>query len=779
MTELRLSVHDLVDLLLRTGDIDTRIFNMSTMQEGTRLHRQYQAKQNQDYFAEISLSAIYEVDDYRVIIEGKADGVYVRDGVLVIEEIKTTIADLKDFHRQNEKWHLMQAVCYADSYAQRNALKNILIKLIYIHQETEEEFVQSYEYLAADAHQDVLDLVKEYVVFHRKVFGRLKERQTSLTTLDFPFKNFRKGQRELAKYAYGVAQKQTRLYAQAPTGIGKTISTLYPFVKSLGVTTNRKIFYLTAKHSGKEAALQAITMLRERGAKISHITLTAKEKICFTPNAGCNPDECPFAKGYYDKIKDVIEESISTYEYFTYDTVVEIAKKHRICPFELSLDLSLYCDVIIGDYNYLFDPRVYLRRFFETDSRYYLALIDEAHNLVERARDMYSAKVSYLSFLVAKKKLAKLASTKLKKHFKVLSQYFNARLEGMKEEHQRLDFDPALVRLFEKIQAGITAIQKEKRVKLEDEVMDFFFDVNRWIKLAEFFGENYAYFISRGEKKEAWLELFCLDPSVRIAETLNRLSGAVLFSATLSPRDYYLPMLGSQERDAWLELPSPFPQENLCLLVAPKVSTRFKNRQATELEIALYIEQAVQAKLGNYLVFFPSYLYLKQVFEKTTFPPEVKVLLQTQEMTATQQKEFLDQFSPQPQETTIGFVVLGGAFSEGIDLMADRLIGAIIVGVGLPQLSFERDIISDYFKKRGQDGYLFSYAYPGMNKVLQAMGRVIRSETDRGMVLLIDDRYLKEDYKNVFQNQYRHYEVVLSPDDVLERLLRFWKRDAH
>jgi Rad3-related DNA helicase len=771
---LRLSVHDLVDFLLRTGDIDSRVFNTSTMREGTRLHAEYQNKQGHDYFSEVTLSHVFEKPPYRVFLDGKADGVFMKDGRLFIEEIKTTVAPLETFHRQHERWHLMQAACYGFIYADAHDVQEVTIRLVYIHQETEEIFEKSYDFTLDEITHDIDELIQEYLRFYEVLHQKSRDRQDSLKSLAFPFKNFRSGQRALAKYAFGVAQKQSRLYAEAPTGIGKTMSTLYPFVKSMELERNQKIFYLTAKQSGKEAAVNAIQLLRKQGASLSAVVLTAKEKICFTKGAGCNPDECPFAKGYYDKIKDVIEESLSTYDHFDYDTIVKIARKHRICPFELSLDLSLYVDIVVGDYNYVFDPNVYLRRFFEDEGHQYIALVDEAHNLVERARDMYSTSLDYMTYLKAKKKLTKLANKTLKKHLKTLSAYFN-RLHENPIGQTPLMLDPLLIKLLDKIFTSLQAMQKELKMKLDDEIMEFYFECNRMVKLSELVTGHHAFYYSKLQEKEGRIVLFCLNPSLYVAKTLSQLGASVLFSATLSPMPYYLPMLGSETHHAVLQLPSPFPKENLCLMIAPLVSTRFKDRQSSGQMIASYIHDAVESKLGNYLIFFPSYQYLEQIRPLLKFNADVDILIQRSDMKAEEQHKFLEAFKSNPSNTTVGLVVLGGAFGEGIDLVDDRLIGCIVVGVGMPQLSYERDLIKEYFNKDQQDGFAFAYTYPGMNRVLQAMGRVIRSETDKGMILLLDDRYLTPAYKVMFQHQYQDYRVVTEPEEVLLTLRAFWK----
>jgi DNA excision repair protein ERCC-2 len=621
---------------------------------------------------------------------------------------------------------------------------------------------------------EITSLIKSYLDFYQIQFNHRTKRNSSMVDLPFPFKYFRSGQREMAKYAYSVATKGGSLYAEAPTGIGKTISTLYPFILSFKEQQNEKIFYVTAKSSGQEAASLACRQMRTTGAYFKDITLTAKEKICFTPKAGCNPDECPFAKGYYDKIKSVILEGLNSGNQFGRLLITQLAEKHQVCPFELQLDLSLFLDVIIADYNYVFDPMVYLRRYFDNPNSNNLLLVDEAHNLVERSRDMYSCQIDYLSLLKMKKTLVKASQPKLKAIVTKIKKLFTSYLEDLQEITKVVVLEKTLIRSFELFLTQSQDYMK-KNGKLPDAFLDFYFEVNRFIKIYEIFGPNFISYLKKDGAKNLSIKILCLDPSSLIKTTLKKFKGRVLFSATLSPIDYFLPVLGSQEGDPVLRLPSPFPRKNLLLMVAPNVSTRYSKRTSTLNEVAIYIEMAIKQKTGNYLVFFPSYKYMNEVIPNLKLPSDNTILVQTQDMKALEQASFLEKFVLNPQNTVVGFVVLGGAFAEGIDLIADRLIGSIIIGVGLPQLSFERDIIRDYFTLHGRDGYSFSYVYPGMNRVMQAVGRVIRSEKDQGIALLIDDRYLSDDYRKMFRPEWQDYEVTLTPDDVEDLVVSFWK----
>ncbi|HOJ45609.1 MAG TPA: ATP-dependent DNA helicase [Bacilli bacterium] len=772
---LRLSVHDLVDFMLRSGDIDNRIFNKASMQMGTKLHQAYQSAQSGAFEAEKFLKHTYVVDEFAVTIEGYADGIREILNKVYIEEIKTTVADLDQFSTQHEAWHTMQAFIYGHMYALDHNLDTVRIRIIYINQADQKTMIKSFERSVSQLSLDIDGLISEYLSFYRSVAKRIEARNDSVKQLPFPFKHFRFGQRELAKYVYSLARSGGTLFAEAPTGIGKTISTLYPTVLSFGQGIDGKVFYVTAKNSGHEAAAQAMAYLRQAGAKACDITLTAKDKICFTPGAACNPDECPFAKGYYDKIRHVLHDALDHEVTFDRHIISSYAGKYELCPFELQLDLSLFTDVIIADYNYVFDPMVYLRRFFDADSSAHFLLVDEAHNLLERSRSMYSTSLSRHTFDKMRKKIKAIDHPKFKKTITKLNKLFKTEDVKTEDYQETITLDNAWFKVIDAFLIQAQDVMRKVPKLITEEFKDFYFDANRFLKMADYFDEHFVYYRQRDEYRGYTLNMFCLDSSALLAQVMKPLKGRVLFSATLSPFDYYVPMLGGQSSDAVLRLPSPFPKDNLLLMVAPKVSTRYKSRQATLDEVALYIEIAIKARLGNYLVFFPSYKYMNDVLAHMKTGTDVQIIAQTSDMDLSAQSSFLDNFRFNPSNTTVGFVVLGGPFSEGIDLIEDRLIGSIVVGVGLPQLSFERDLIKQYFNQLQGDGYAFSYAFPGMNRVMQAVGRVIRSEKDRGIALLIDDRYLETRYRTMFKAEWAHYEAVITPDDLQALLDNFWK----
>ena len=775
---LDLSVHQLVDFLLRTGDIDNRVFNRSSMTEGSRIHSSYQAQQGSNYMSEYPLRNMFVVSGVEVILHGRADGIIKKkNGEFIIDEIKSTVEDLQVFRDENIEWHLGQAKCYAYLFALEQHLETITIRLTYIKQGKEKDKrIEEHFCYATELEQYVYSLIEDYLDFYNILFRHLEKKNESIKRLSFPFSKYRKGQRELAKYCYAVGKNGGRFYCEAPKKKEKTMSTLFPFIKVLSEDEQSKIFYLTAKTPGKEAAYQAIEILKEEGLVLNDIVITAKDKVCFCKGKACNPDECPFARGYYNKIQSVLSYSLSNYSTFDPDTITQIAKENEICPFEFELDLSLFCDVIICDYNYMFDPISYMKRYFDEDASHHLALVDEAHNLVDRSRDMYSSSISYESFLAARKSLRHSKHLKIKRAFTKLNKMFKELMEGKEPGQYILDHYPAeiedpLVYLVNTCQD----INKNEHKEMTDELLDFYLEVNEFVKISDFYGDKYILYLDILADTMN-IRMMCLDASSFLARTLRGIKGAVFFSATLQPIEYYIDTLGGEKSsDPHLILPSPFPIDNLRLLVAPKVSVKWRNREKTYQEVANYIKKFVKNKVGNYFIYSPSYEYMENLLLYLDLK-DYDYYVQTKDMSEEERREFLLNFQPNPGRTTLGFLVIGGAFSEGIDLVSDRLIGAVIIGIGMPRINFESDKISEYYDDQGLSGRDYAYLYPGMNKIMQAVGRVIRSEKDRGAVLLIDERYMSRQYQDLYRAEWKNYQVVLSADEVEENLSKFFDK---
>ena len=770
---LALSVHQLVDFLLRTGDIDNRVNNSATMNEGTLIHAFYQSRQGKNYISEYNLVENFNAADFEVRLEGRADGIIDLGSTAIIDEIKSTIVPLEEYYNSQREWHLGQAKCYALMYAHEKGYNSVSIRLTYIHQIDKSQLIKNFDYLTSELERDVGKLLEDYIEFFKILFDRKVKRNESAKTIQFPFGNFREGQKDLAKYTYGVAQNGGILFAEAPTGIGKTISTLFPCAKAFATTENEKIFYLTAKNSGKEMAFNTANLLINNGLEASSIEILAKDKVCFCPGKACNPDECPYAKDYYTKIREIVKDSIINRKTFATEDILDIAKHYAICPFELSLDLSLYMDIIICDYNYFFDPIVYLKRFFDSDASNMIVLVDEAHNLVERGRDMYSASFDSFRFKQVKKSLKhfdykkyKTAQTRMSKFFKKFEDYPIG--DTMIEMFDHTDLNSLNNYLL-----ACADVNKNHHSVASEEFTDFYLDLNKFIKLLEFYDETFSLYVTKKNEEDVKINLFCIDPSEHLKRTMDQVKGKIFFSATLSPSAYYIDIIGRDKTNPLLTLSSPFDKENIKVLVAPKVSVRYKNRQETVQTVAEYIKEFVSHKVGNYFVYVPSYEYLEMVVPHLQ-SEYFELLVQEKDMTEEEKEQFLSCFVDKPVKTMLGVAVLGGAFSEGIDLVGERVIGVAIVGVGIPQICFERDLIRNYFDKTEKKGYEYAYVSPGINKVMQALGRVIRSETDRGVALLIDDRYLTKTYNEIFKGMYQDYEVVTSIEDIKEQVENFW-----
>ena len=776
---IELSVHQLVDFLLRSGDIDNRVFNRSSQTEGSRLHSVYQSAQGKNYISEYPLRQSFVVDDIEITLQGRADGIIKKsEKEYIIDEIKTTVIELEEFRNENLEWHLGQAKCYAYMFAHALQLETIWVRLTYIKQgKGSKKLIDEYFYHISELERDVYGYLDSYLEFYHVVMRLTEARNASIKDLKFPFKDYRKGQKELSKYVYGVAKNKGKLFIEAPTGIGKTMSTMFPYIKYLVEDDLSKIFYLTAKATGKENAHKALNILKENGLNISDVIITSKEKICFCKGKNCNPDECPYARGYYNKIKNIIKESIIRYDDFDCDTICYIANKYNVCPFELELDLSLFCDVIVCDYNYVFDPISYMKRYFDEDSSHYLALVDEAHNLVERSKEMYSASIDKELFLKAKFAQKSISNRKIKNAFARINKVFISYEDAYEVGQTKIeDFTDETYKEFNHFITVYQEVSKENNKDITKELTDLYIELNKFIKISELFSDRFLLYIDKAEDNIC-LKAYCLDASRFLAATAQTLHSTVFFSATLSPLSYYMDVLGgNKDSDPSLVLQSPFPTDNLKLLIAPKVSTRYKNREKSYQTVANYLNEFVSVKKGNYFIYLPSYEYLDNLLPLIKFDGDIDLFIQKKDMTEYEKNDLISHFKADNEKTTVGLAIIGGAFGEGIDLVGDSLIGVAIVGIGLPKINFESNQIVEYYKQNDINGFNYAYTYPGMNKVMQAVGRLIRSETDRGIALLVDERYMTYEYRKLFKTEWSDYETVISPEDMEKSILNFLQK---
>ena len=775
--EIKLSVRNLVEFILRSGDIDAQFMSNARALEGTRAHQKIQnANKDKGYSPEVTLKYSVDYQGFTFIIEGRADGVITTEALTIIDEIKSTSRPLEHLEEHYNETHWAQAKCYAHIYCAQNKIDRIGVQLTYYQLETDEikQFINYFD-------QDQLatfffDLMDQYLVWAHLTSDWVSRRDQSIKALDFPFETYRTGQRQLAVSVYKTIAEHKKSFIQAPTGIGKTISTLFPAIKAVAEGHTAKLFYLTAKTIVREVAEEAFAKMKEKNLEFKAVTLTAKDKICFKEERICDPDHCEFAKGHFDRVNPALLDALQQENYFTRPVIETYARKHQICPFEFSLDLTIWCDCVICDYNYVFDPRVYLKRFFSENGGDYTFLIDEAHNLVDRARSMFSAEL-YKKPMLELKKLFKDEEPRIAKSLGKLNSFMITmrKLTGAEPYYHQANEPKDIYPLLNKfILESEEWLASHEGSESHEKLLEFYFNVLTFMRTAEFYDERYITYVENS-KDDTKLKLFCLDPSHLLSEAIKRGKAAIFFSATLSPLDYFSEILGGGDDCYRMIFPSPFDVNNRALLIADNISTKYRNREKTYLSVAEYIKSVLTQRQGNYMVYFPSYQYMNTVYELFTERfPDVIAVRQSPEMSEEDREDFLNLFRPDSNDGILGFCVLGGIFSEGVDLKHDELIGAIIIGVGLPQICFERNIIRDYFNQKNHCGYEYSYLYPGMNKVLQAAGRVIRTETDQGVILLIDERFSNRDYQQLFPREWFPHKRVGNLNELEISLKNFW-----
>ena len=728
-----------------------------------------------NYTAEVPLKIQMPCDGFVLQIEGRADGVLKDDGKVLIDEIKGILRSLEHLEAPVPV-HLAQAKCYAYIYAVQNSLKCIDVQMTYCQMETEEirRFCQKFEF--QELQTWFQDLVTQYEKWAKFEIEWRNVRNDSIRQIEFPFP-YREGQRDLVVSVYRTILRKKKLFIQAPTGVGKTMATVFPAVRAVGEGLGEKIFYLTAKTITRTVAEQAFSLLKEKGLLYKTITLTAKEKICFCEEAECNPDACPYAKGHFDRVNDAVFDLITHSGDWSREVLEEQAKKHMVCPFEMSLDVSNWADAVICDYNYAFDPQAHLKRFFsESGKGEYLFLIDEAHNLVERGREMYSASL-YKEDLLEVRKLVKAEDPKLAKRLSECNQQF---LELKREcEHYQIlkSVSHIALKLMNVLSKLEDYLEECKDAEKKKRVLDFYFAVRSFLNIHDIMDENYVIFSEMMEDGRFQIKLFCVNPAVNLQNYLEQGNSTIFFSATLLPVHYYKKLLSVEKDDYAVYAHSSFPQENKFLFIGTDVSTRYTRRgESTYQRFARYIAVMAEQKKGNYMAFFPSYRFLEEVH--TCFlecvDHEVDSICQVSYMDEEQREEFLEEFEQEREKSLVAFCVMGGIFSEGIDLTDDKLIGAVIAGTGLPQVCTEREILKQYFNAADMDGFDYAYLYPGMNKVLQSAGRVIRTESDRGVILLLDDRFRAMRYREVFPREWQQYQLG-SVKNLEQEIRTFWE----
>ncbi|MGB2908861.1 MAG: ATP-dependent DNA helicase [Candidatus Aminicenantaceae bacterium] len=775
--QIRISVRALVEHHLLRGDLSAgfdRLARPNNM-AGIRGHQKIQRSRPSSYSHEVAVAYTAESGPYTLEIQGRIDGVYEQKGHVVVEEIKTTQRDLDSFIDQNQGLHWAQVRVYAALFASKQEEDELRLQLTYWQVESNEIRTFFRDERAEDLFAFLHGLIKRHLEWVEKIDTCRERRDLSIRESEFPYATLRDGQACMMEQVSDTIAEQGQTLIQAPTGTGKTVAALFPALKALAQDRIELIFYLTARTTGRAIAEKTLEEMRSAGLRIKSLTITAKEKACFNPEKNCNGEECPYARGYYDRMP-VAREALFTQDVFTREGIAELAAEFRICPFELSLDLALWMDVIICDYNYAFDPRVYLRRFFLDPTANCAFLVDEAHNLVDRAREMFSAEVRKARYL----ELRRLLKDKSSEIYKLAGK-INAKLLEKKQEmqpelmHREKERPDELLPLLRRFCIALERGYGQPRfAALRPVLQEHYFEALWFQRVAELFDETYITY-TQTQDRDLRIRLFCVDPSVQLRAAFARSCSAVLYSATLTPMPYFARILGLLEETSRCVLPSPFPPDNLMIVANSTVSTYYRHRSSTRAALTRAIGALTESKAGNFMVFFPSYAYMQMVHPLYVQAfPHHEVLLQRPGMSEDARSEFLSCFARENSRTLVGFAVMGGIFGEGIDLMGDRLSGAAIVGVGLPGITPEREIIREHFDQDDTAGFHFAYLYPGMIRVLQAAGRVIRSENDQGAVLLIDPRYSRPQYYELFPAEWQVF-PLRDPDETVRHLRSFWQ----
>jgi DNA excision repair protein ERCC-2 len=778
MKNIRISAKDIVEFIYSGGDLTNEFSSNKRAQEGTEVHKYIQDMYEEEDQKEVFVETLFEHEDYSFHITGRMDGLLKIDNKLVIEEIKSTKLDLELIEIDTRPEHLMQAKMYAYMYVLKHELKSINVRLTYVElgeyktKHFEKRFNKTQ--LTKFFEKTIFEYTKWLKIYDEHQVNKLK----SIEGLKFPFDDYREGQYTFMGAIYQTLMAKDILYSIAPTGIGKTVGSVYSALKTIK-DEKEKVFYLTAKNAGKRIVVDTINLLKENGLVSKTVVINSKESMCLMDKVDCDPDICPYAKGFFDRLKEGLNDIFVHQDVYDMKLIKDYGEYHKICPHEFSLSISNYCDVIVCDYNYAFDPRTHLIRYFDDDYYTPKLLIDEAHNMVDRSRSMYSSTISKESLINLRKATSKVKPSP-RSSINNLIKYIEEFVEENEVEKARFyyqnELDEKVLRYIERITNKLDQILAEnKKFQNRDKVLDGYFELIQFMKISDYYNDSYRYVLEYRDS-DITITQMCLDASVYILDVINRrANGAVFFSATLDPLEYYVKLITNGQGKS-LRIASPFKQKNLGLFVDNNTSTRYRDRERSIDNIIDTIYAMLETKVGNYIVFFPSYQYLEMVFEH--FDNEsYQVYKQERNMNQYSRNKLLQEFSQVDDFVKVGFFVLGGSFSEGVDYIGDMLSGVLIVGVALPQFNKHNELLRSYFDEHFDEGFDYAYTYPGMNKVVQAVGRVIRTETDQGIAILFDDRYTHGKYLDLYPKHWNHYKVIKRNEYIQNALEDFWNKN--
>lgn len=778
MRELQISVRDLVELIYGSGSITNMKDLKKRANEGTMIHQYWQSKYLPEDQKEVYLKSSYQTESYQLNISGRIDGVLVRDSLPVIEEIKSTRMDLDVLDETSIPAHLSQAKIYAYIYCLNESLKGIEVWLTYIDVETQVAKQLKNYFDFSDLQAFYSETIEAYIAWQDQIIQHEEARLSSIEGLVFPFDKFRFNQRHMMAVIYRNIIAKDIAYIEAPTGLGKTVAALFSSLKAIH-QPRQKIFYLTAKNDGKRTALDTVALLEEKGLKAKTVEITAKDSVCFLDKRDCDPLVCPFANGYYSKVFKAIEDIYQHESIFSRTIIAHYARKHVVCPFELSLDISNYSDIVVCDYNYVFDPIVHLIRYFEENAYQPIILVDEAHNLVSRSRDMYSATINRSAFETFLE-ISHLLKPNPTYQVEAIIRAFDEGDKALEKVDflRQYEIDDGLLQKLKLLLVKFDDILSNDALKLgKEEIQELYFLINRFLKMSDFYNDEFVYLIER-DKDDILFSIKCLNASGYINQVIeDSLESIVFFSATLKPIDYYKNLL-TDHQGSFNRFSSAFKPTNLLLLAVDNVSTRYHDRANSLDRIIETIQAMIKPKIGNYIVYFPSYYYMKQVQKKAfEVMEDVQFITQTRDMTGLERNDMMNQFNEDRDKTQVFMFVMGGIFGESIDLVGDLLSGVLIVGVGLPGLSNYNNVLKSHYDLSFRQGFDYAYTYPGLNKVIQAVGRVIRTETDKGIAILLDDRFTMRKYRRLMPGAWRHLSVCNDPEDIEDMVGSFWKSE--